>query len=409
MRLNKLAILSVLVLMLAALVGGVSAQEDVTLVFWHATQGAEGDGVLALVEAFNEANPGITVEQVFNPDNTISDSFVGAAGAGEGPDLILWANDAAGNWASSNLILDLSDYVTGELQGQVTDSGWGTYTFEGGVYGVPINAKTLAFFYNKSLILDAPETWADVLSISEELAADGLTGLAFQNGFFHSAGFLYALNGALMDDEGNADFAPDTEGFDAFTSFLQFHQDIYNLSLDSSSGVIIDGSSPLPGFQVGEVAMVYDGIWNLAQFESDLGDDLGVSIMPVLDNGNVPALFAQTTGLMANANLAGNEAKIDALIQFATFVTSEEGQQIGLEVAGWLPVNPNVEIDSNPNLQVFADQFALGTPFPNRAELAFFWGPMDDAIAAVSAGGIDPAEQAAAAYEQVQAGIDGSR
>src|SRR5690606_3846973 len=112
---------------------------------------------------------------------------------------------------SSNLILDLSDYITDELQGQVTDSGWGTYTFEGGVYGVPINAKTLAFFYNKSLVLDAPETWADVLRISEELAADGLTGLAFQNGFFHSAGFLYALNGALMDDDGNAAFAPETE------------------------------------------------------------------------------------------------------------------------------------------------------------------------------------------------------
>ncbi len=396
-------------LLLAMLVGviGVSAQDNVTLVLWHATQDAEGDGLLAMIDAFNTANPGITVEQVFNPSNTITDSFRTAAGAAEGPDILLWSNDSSGEFATKGLIADITTWVDDELQAQVTDSGWGTFTYEGEIYGVPVNAKTLALFYNKSLVPDAPETWADVLEISQELAADGITGLGFQNGFFHSAGFLYALGGSLMDDEGNATFGP--EGGDmtaAMEGFLQFHQDMYNLSLDESSGVIVDGSSPLPGFQTGEVAMVYDGIWNLAQFESDLGDDLGVAIMPALDNGNVPALFAQTTGFMANANMAEDAAKQDAFVKFMKFVTSEEGQQIGLEVAGWLPVNPNMTIDSNPNLQVFADQFALGTPFPNRAELSAFWTPMADAITAVSAGGETPADATAAAYELIQTPID---
>jgi len=406
MRLNRFLALGLLLAMLIGVVG-VSAQDTVTLELWHATQDAEGDGLLAMIEAFNAANPGIVVEQVFNPSNTILDSFRAAAGAGEGPDIILWANDSSGEFATKGLIADISGWVDDELKGQVTDSGWGTFTYEGKIYGVPVNAKTLALFYNKSLVPDAPETWADVLKISEELAADGVTGLGFQNGFFHSAGFLYALGGALMDDEGNATFGP--EGGDmtaAMEAYLQFHQDMYNLSLDESSGVIIDGTSPLPGFQTGDVAMVYDGIWNLAQFESDLGDDLGVAIMPALDNGNVPALFAQTTGFMANANMSEDTAKQDAFVKFMKFVTSEEGQQIGLDVAGWLPVNPNVTIDSNPNLQVFADQFALGTPFPNRAELSQFWTPMADAITAVSAGGETPADATAAAYETIQKGID---
>jgi arabinogalactan oligomer/maltooligosaccharide transport system substrate-binding protein len=406
MRFSKLAVLSVLAVMLAVLSGGVSAQDNVTLVLWHAAQDAEGDGVLALIDAFNAANPGITIEQVFNPDNTILDSFRAAAGAGEGPDMILRANDNSGEFAVKGLISDITSWVDDELMGQVTDSGWGTFTYEGAIYGVPINAKTLAFFYNKSLVLDAPETWADVLEISSDLAADGVTGLAFQNGFFHSAGFLYALGGSLMDDEGNATFGPDGAGREAMEAYLQFHQDLYNLSLDPDSGVIIDGSSPLPGFQTGEVAMVYDGIWNLAQFESDLGDNLGVAIMPALDNGSVPALFAQTSGIMANANMADDTAKQEAFVKFAKFITSAEGQQIGLDTAGWLPVNPNVMIDSDPNLQVFADQFALGTPFPNRAELAAFWTPMADAITAVSAGGETPADATQAAYGLIQPAID---
>jgi maltose-binding protein MalE len=383
----------------------VQAQDSVNLVLWHAKQDAEGDALLAIIDAFEAANPGITVEQVYNPSGTLQDSFIAAAGAGEGPDMIIWANDSTGPWASAGLIADLSDGIDDELRAQVADSGWGTFTFNDAIYGIPFSAKTLAFFYNRALVPDAPETWDEVLEISEELAADGLTGLAFQNGFFHSAGFLYSLGGSLMDADGNATFGDDMDGAEGMNAYLQLHQDLYILGQDPDSGVVIDGASPNPGFQAGDVAMVYDGIWNLAQFESDLGDDLGVAIMPALENGNVPALFAQTEGFFANATVAEDMAKWDAFIAWARFVTGEEGQTIAATEGGLLPVNPAVEVE-NPNLQVFAEQFALGTPFPNRAELAAFWGPMGDAIAAVGAGEEDIDEARLTAYEQIQASID---
>lgn len=383
----------------------IGAQDSVNLVLWHAKQDAEGDALIELIDAFIEANPNITVEQVFNPSGTLQDSFIAAAGAGEGPDMVIWANDSAGPWASAGLLTDLTSSIDEELRAQATDTAWGTFTFEDSVWGIPYSAKTLAFFYNKALVPEAPETWADVLAASEELAADGLTGLAFQNGFFHSAGFLFSLGGELMDAEGNAAFPADSEGRAAMEAYLQFHQDMYALSQDPDSGVVIDGASPNPGFQTGEVAMVYDGIWNLAQFESDLGDDLGVSIMPALDNGEVPALFAQAEGFYVNATVAEDPAKLEAVLAWARYVTSAEGQTIATEVGGLLPVNPAVEV-ANPNLQVFAEQFALGTPFPNRAELSQFWGPMGDAITAVGAGGETPADAAAAAFDLIQAGID---
>jgi maltose-binding protein MalE len=398
-------VLAVLALAVVPSLSMVSAQSTVNLVLWHAKQDAEGDALLSIIDAFQAANPGITVEQVYNPSGTVQDSFRAAAGAGEGPDMIIWANDAVGDWATAGLIADITDSVSSDLRAQATESAWGTFTFNGAIWGVPFSAKTLAFFYNKALVPDAPQTWAEVLAISRELAADGVTGLAFQNGFFHSAGFLYSLGGSLMDEDGNANFADGTEGAAAMDAYLQFHADMYALAQDPNSGVVIDGSSPNPGFQQGTVAMVYDGIWNLAQFERDLGDDLGVSIMPALDNGSVPALFAQTEGFMANARLANDPAKLEAFMAWAMFITSEAGQTIAATEGGLLPVNPAVTVE-NPNLQVFAEQFALGTPFPNRAELSRFWGPMGDAIAAVGAGGVPPAEARAAAYELIQRGID---
>jgi arabinogalactan oligomer/maltooligosaccharide transport system substrate-binding protein len=390
--------------MLATMAFGAVSAQDTSLVLWHAKQDAEGDALLALIDYCAE-NYGVSVEQVFNPSNTYQDSVRNAITTGEGPDMIIWANDWAGELANNGQIAPVTDLVTDELRANASDTAWGLFSYNDDVYGIPYSAKTLAFFYNRALVPDAPATWADVLSISEELAADGVTGLAFQNGFFHSAGFLYSLGGSLMDADGNANFAADTDGAAAMDAYLQLHQDMYNLAQNPDSGVVIDGASPNPGFQQGTVAMVYDGIWNLAQFEQDLGDDLGVALMPALDNGSVPALFAQGEGFMMSAGAAEDQAKVDAFGQWAACVTSVEGQTIAAEQGGLLPVNPAVEVDSE-NLAVFAEQFALGTPFPNRPELSQFWGPMGTAIEDVSAGGMAPADARVKAYDAIQTGID---
>lgn len=403
---RKFLLMFAVMALLSVSVFGVSAQDEaVTLVLWHAKQDAEGDMLLTLIEEFEAANPNITIEQVYNPSGTLQDSFIAAAGAGEGPDMVIWANDAVGTWASAGLIADLSDDISEDLRGQAGDTAWGLFEYNDGLYGIPFSAKTLAFFYNRALVPDAPADWDEVLEVSEELAEDGFTGIVFQNQFFHSAGFLYSLGGELMDDDGNATFA-EGEGAEAMNAYLQFHQDMYVLSQDEDSGVQISGDSPVPGFQAGEVGMIYDGIWNLAQYESDLGDDLGVSLMPALENGEIPALFAQGEGFFGNASLEDDEAKMNAFLTWAEYVTSEEGQRIAAVEGGLLPVNPAVEVE-NPNLQVFAEQFAIGTPFPNRQELSAFWTPMADAIAAVQAGGEDPDSARQAAYDLIQASIDG--
>ena len=399
---KRILVFALLGVLLVAAFGSVQAQDDSTLVLWHSKQQAEGDALLAIIDYCMEANPGLVVEQVYTPDNTLRDSFQASAGAGEGPDVIITANDNAGVFSNAGLIAPV--VLSEETLANASDAAWGTFQVGGEQYGVPFSAKTLAFFYNHDLVPDAPATWADVLAISEELAADGITGLAFQPGTFHSAGFLHALGGSWLTPEYNANFEAGTPGGDAMTAFLTWYQDLFNLAQDPTSGVVFDGASPNPGFQTGTVAMVYDGIWNLAQFESDLGDSLGVSIMPALDNGNVPSMWAQADGFMLNAKNAGNAAKEEAFATFANCVTGVDAQTLAATEGGLLPVNPAVELE-NPNLQVFAEQLALGTPFPNVAELGQFWTAIDNARSQVE-GGADPAAVTAELQTTVQTGID---
>jgi maltose-binding protein MalE len=402
---KRIFVFALLGVLLVAAFGSVQAQDDNTLVLWHSKQQAEGDALLAILDSCMAANPGLVVEQVYTPDNTLRDSFQAAAGAGEGPDIVISANDNAGVFANAGLIMPLD--LPAETLANASDAAWGTYQVNGEQFGVPLSAKTLAFFYNKDLVPDAPATWADVIANSEELAQDGITGLAFQPGTFHSAGFLHALGGGWLTPEYNANFEAGTPGGDAMVEFLTWYQDLYNQAQDPASGIVFDGSSPNPGFQTGTVAMVYDGIWNLAQFESDLGDSLGVAVMPALDNGNVPALWAQADGFMFNAKNAENDGKIEAINTFANCVTGVEAQTIAAEQGGLLPVNPAVPLE-NPNLQVFAEQLALGTPFPNVAELGQFWAAIDNARSQVE-GGADPAEVVAELQTTVQTGIDNLR
>src|SRR5262249_51886477 len=159
----------------------------------------------------------------------------------------------------------------------------------------------------------------------------------------------------FMDEEGRPAFADGSDGAAALDTYLQFQADMAKLGRDASSGVIVDAASPNAAFAAGTIAMIYDGLWNLPQYEKSLHDQLGVSTMPTLDNGSVPALFAQGEGFYLNAS--ADDAKTQAFIEWAKFVTNAANQANLIEQGGILPVNPTVPLD-DPNLKAFADQLA---------------------------------------------------
>jgi len=402
---RKLALMLVCLALSIAPMLSVSAREDaVHLVLWHAKQGAQLDALTALISAFQRLHPSITIEPVYHANGTLQETFTKAT-PDQSPDVILAAGDNVGLWSGADRIKDLSISIPEELKAQASNTAWGLFQLDDGLYAVPYSAQTMAFFYNKSLVPDAPATWADVLSTARQVHSDhvNVTGLAFQNGFFQSAGFLFALGGQLMDLDGNAAFGDGADGAAAMDAYFQFQQDMDKLDQDASSGVTIDPSSPNVGFQNGTVAMIYDGLWNLAQYEKALSDNLGVSTMPALDNGKVPALFAQGEGFYLSAN--ATDAKLRAFIEWGKFVTSPAGQMIAVKQGGLLPVNPAIKLD-DPNLNVFVEQFALGTPFPNRQEAGLFWGTMSDALMAVAAGEKSPDQARHDAYTTIQKAID---
>ena len=371
---------------------------------WHAQQGTQAEALQTLINAFQKVYPAVTVSAVSYASGTLPAAFARAE-PDQRPDMLLAANDTVGFWANAGLIKDLRGVIPEALKSQTSATIWSLFQFHDGLYGVPYSAQTLAFFYNKALVATVPTTWAEVLSSAQQIYAGDatVTGLAFQNGFFESAGFLFALGGQLVDVDGNIAFADNSDSAVAMDAYLQFQKDMSALGRDSSSGLIIDLSSPNPGFEAGRVAMIYDGLWNLALYEQEIGDNLGVSIMPALDNGSVPAMFVQGSGFYLNAS--ADDAKISAFLDWSKFVTSTAGQTIALKQGGFLPVNSSVRLE-DPRLKTFADQLALGTPFPNQPEICEFWAPLSNAIMAVTTDDQSPDQARIDAYRAIQEKLD---
>ena len=66
--------------------------------------------------------------------------------------------------------------------------------FQGKVWAFPESTEAVALWYNKDKVKEAPK------SIDELLKQAAEVGLAYNTGFYHSAGILLAEDGKVFDD-----------------------------------------------------------------------------------------------------------------------------------------------------------------------------------------------------------------
>ncbi len=361
----------------------VSAQ-DTTLVIWHSWQDAEADLLDAWIDAYTEEMSDVAVETRFIPFDDLRSTYENNAGTPDGPDLLIGAADWAGGFHQDGFALALNDIVAGtDLESNLTEAAWDLMAFDGNRYGVPVTLDGVALYYNRDFIDDdeVPETFDDMLELAEELSEGDDVGLLFNNGFYHSAGIYFGLDGQLFDAEDNNLWNTD----EAAVGFLEAHVDVF-----SANEAFYTGDNNL--FREGRAAMIIDGVWNLGTYTDDLGDRLGVALLPDVGEDMPWRPFFGGKGFYVN-NTTEN---VDAAVSFLTFVTSPDGLALGSELAGHVPPSDAVEVE-NEAIGVFAAQFAVGVPLPTSPTMGAYWEPLGNALTAVTEGGESPEDAAAAA------------
>jgi arabinogalactan oligomer/maltooligosaccharide transport system substrate-binding protein len=302
--------------------------------------------------------------------------------AGGGPDMFVAPNDDLGNWVRGDLVANLDEYLAGKLDG-VSDTGVAGMKVDGSLYGVPESAKAVALYYNKSLVDTPPATTDELL----QMVQDG-TSMSFFIGAYHQFGWSGSFGGELLDDSGMC--IADQGGWAEALQYMLDLQDA-GATFDADYGVAE------AGFRAGEVAFFVNGPWALADYKADLGDDLGVALIPAGPNGDLANPLNGIDGFYVNPN---SEHQAEA-VDLALFLTSGESAQIYTDSAGHVPIRSSVNA-SDPLVATFAEASANGYPRPQSEQFANYWTPFGDMFTKVIQGGEDPT----AAVEEACSGMN---
>ena len=271
------------------------SSEPVNLVWanWLGAEDAYVDDVEAMIAAFQEKYPHITVESVPYPFNQAKDQLIVTATGGNPPDISMshptWVAPLveAGVLAPlDDLLLNQDDYFPG--------------TFEGKYYDGKLMAATWApspiiIYYNKNLLEQAgydgpPETWDELLQASRDIAAlgtdaDGNTiyGMGISSQKLTGAGYFFLpymwnAGGEYVDADGNIviDSPENVQAFSDVKSLFDEGVSPSGLEIRELRDLFAQG---LSGFH-------WDGEFGVGIFAAaspkgeDFAEDYGIMLIP---------------------------------------------------------------------------------------------------------------------------------
>lgn len=331
-----------------------SAAGTTTITYYGGWTGADLDKMTALVNEFNKSQNAVKVNFTSQQWTQMFTKFLADYQAGSTPDVVAMHTFEMGQFvnmgvldsdAIKNLGLKESDYIK---------TAWEGCTYDGKLYGVPIDVNMHALYYNKDLfkkagITKAPTTGEELIATAQKLTIDAKGKNASQSGFDASNikqygfGFLqnhhafYQMYG-LMNQEGYNPFTNDLTTIALDTAkvspAIQFLEDLaYKYKVTP-----VGEKSPIDDFKAGTVAMIIDGNWQLSGLQNVTFD---------WDTAEYPQIFGQKAVWGASELLAMPKNKnADKQKAAATFVKWLSENSAKWAESGQIPANLSAQAAS---------------------------------------------------------------
>jgi arabinogalactan oligomer/maltooligosaccharide transport system substrate-binding protein len=372
----------------------------VTITVWHQWS---GDYLTTIEEAFADytaEHPNVTID-LSKPEDT-SNALSVAIPAGEGPDIIGWANDQIGTQALAGNIVALDDHGIDQafLDSTYEPAAVRGVIWQGKIWGLPESQEGIAFVYNKEMV-DAkylpsdPANFDDLLAKAMAFNEDTGKYLVCNQGLgnpdaYHVAP-IYFGHGVpeYVDDEGNA-YLDSPEAIAAAEWLVKFSEYApAETSHDICKAMIVDG----------DAGAWWTGPWAIADLEA-AGIDYGILPMGKPFVG-IKALF-----LSQNAVDRGNaEVALDIIKYFTSAEVQKKIALANKTIPAPTGAVQDAEIQALATLSGFGASLNLGVPMANTPFAGAQWGPVGDATTAVWTGAQTPAEAMAAAQATAEQAI----
>lgn len=256
-----------------------AATENVIRI-WHGWDGAYYDAIEVVFNEYTEQT-GVQIELI-RQDN-LSDAMAVAVPAGEGPDIMAWAQDQIGRNALIGNIVPITEWIDeAYLNDNFEPAAATAMVWQGDVWGIPEAQEGIALVYNKSVLsedmipsdpmdfdglLAAAQAFREENPDSYMLCNQGI-GVTSQDAY-HVAPVYFGFGGedevGYVDDEGNI-YIDTPERLEAANWMLEFHE----VAPEETSHEICQA-----GVTEGTYGAWWTGPWAIASLE-EAGVDYGV-------------------------------------------------------------------------------------------------------------------------------------
>jgi len=374
--------------------------EPTTITIWHQWVGDYLVAIQAAFDAYTADHPLVTIE--LSQPTDVQASLAVSIPAGEGPDIIGWANDQIGTNALSGNIVALDDYGINMkfLEKTYEPAAVAGVVWQDRIWGLPESQEGIAIVYNKAVASEAdfptdPNDFADLLAKAKTFYETNGIPLFCNQGFpggdaYHVAPLYFGFGvPEYVDDQGVA-YLNTPEAIAAGNWLLEVKPYLLGeMSHELCKTAVIEGTA----------AAWWTGPWAIADLEN-AGIDYGFVAM------GSPFVGIKTLLLTKNAVDRGTaELAVDIMKYFTGF----DAQKAIVLANKTIPANTEVlndpEVQALTTIAGFGASLNNGIPMANTPYAGAQWGPVGDATGAIWNGSQTPEEALAAAQAAVDEAI----
>ncbi|PCE15336.1 sugar ABC transporter substrate-binding protein [Microbacterium sp. SZ1] len=337
---------------------------DVTIEFaqWWEPELPDGE-FRALIDKFEDENPGITVDLVSGPYASTKEQLFAGAASGTMPDVVgldgAWVND----FASQGVIADLTelmkeyDYDDGELASQIQ--------VDGSTYMIPVVNFVYPMFTNDTLLADAgvtapPATRSEFADAAAKVTALGgdVSGwvlplsLEAPNGVQNDVmSWVWASGGSMLKD-GQPDLTNDD-----VTSAIDYIGGLWDDGVIASGSFTMKEQDKVEEFTNGRVGMMIDSLAHINLIrESNPDLQFSISAIPAEDgyDGERGIPYASW-----GIGVAENSEHKEAAFKLVEFLMSQETNSELSTMAKAFPGNSESVPDFVNDDELFAKAFEI--------------------------------------------------
>ncbi len=345
------------------------------VVVWHSLTPAVEELSKAHIEkTFKKLYPDITVKMEHISD--LRTRLLAAIPAKMGPDIFIWAHDWTGEFSKAGYILPIDEFMTPELKAKYVDFAYEACAYNGKTWALPFAGETVALFYNKTLVKEAPKTVPELVTYmkANHKPGEGKYGIAYPIDPYFVSAWVHGFGGWYFRDSDKT-AGVNTEGAIKGLKYLSDNFKPYmgpDPAGDIQRGVFHAGMAPF----------LIDGPWGIPAVEK-AGINYGVAILPKIPEIDAyPKPFTGIQVMWITNNVKNKEKAFKFMEWFTTDLPHITERATKFRYIPVLKESLEAEgVKDNPIIMTFAQQMRdYGVLMPRGPEMMLTWGPFGDAL-----------------------------